>query len=76
MEQTCHHPPISNFLIEGPNNNFRFTGWSSYTAKAGMNSANLTSEGQKILKFKDGTTIRYNNFNDLFYNILMGTMGH
>jgi len=41
-----------------------------------MNSAVLTSDGYKILVFKDGSRIRFNNYNDYFYNILMGTMGH
>ncbi len=41
-----------------------------------MNSANLTSDGYKLLVFKDGQRIRFTNYNDLFYNILMGTMGH
>lgn len=76
MEQTCHHPPISHFLIEGPNKNYTMTGWSSFSVKAGMNSANLTSDGYKQIRFHDGQTIRYNNASDCFYNIFMGTMGH
>lgn len=76
LEQSCHHPPISHFMIEGPNQNYTLTGWSSYTVKAGMNSANITSDGHKLLVFKDGQRIRFTNYNDLFYNIMMGTMGH
>ena len=28
MEQTSHHPPISHFLIEGPDNSYNMKGWS------------------------------------------------
>lgn len=76
MEQTCHHPPITHFYIEGPEQNYKLTGWSSYSVKAGMNSATLSSEGYKKVVFKDGSEIRVNNTGDLFYNIFMGTMGH
>jgi hypothetical protein len=58
------------------NNNYTLTGWSTYTAKAGMNSATVTSNGHKLLKFKNGQSIKLNNYNDLIYNIMMGTMGH
>lgn len=41
MEQVSHHPPISYFLIEGPNAAYKMTGWSLHTIKMGMTSANL-----------------------------------
>jgi hypothetical protein len=63
-------------MVEGPSKNYVLTGWSSYHAKAGMNSANLTSDGYKLLQFKDGQKIRFTNYNDYFYNLMMGTMGH
>ena len=56
--------------------NYKILGWSSYSVKAGMNSATLTSDGHKRVIFKDGGEIVYNNTGDLFYNIFMGTMGH
>jgi hypothetical protein len=76
MEQTCHHPPISHMYIDGPDQNYMMTGWSSYTINAGMNSATLTADGHKLIKFNDGCMIRCTNTNDLIYNIFMGTMGH
>jgi len=76
LEQSCHHPPISHFIVEGPYKNFKLSGWSSYTVKAGMNSGNITTEGHKLIQFKDGQTIKFNNYNDLMYNIMLGTMGH
>lgn len=47
MEQTCHHPPVSHFLIEGPNGAYTMKGWSRHSIKMGMQSANLTSHGFK-----------------------------
>lgn len=76
MEQTSHHPPISNYLVEGPNDNYKVYGWSEFAIKAFMNSANLSSAGSKTIEFKDGTKIVFNNTGDIFYNLLMGTMGH
>ena len=63
-------------LMEGPNGNYKVTGWSTYVVSAGMNNATLRSEGHKKVVFKDGQTIIYNNPGDYFYNMLMGTMGH
>lgn len=31
-EQTSHHPPVTNFLFEGPDNLFRFSGHFEYKA--------------------------------------------
>lgn len=76
MEQTEHHPPISHMLIEGPNGNYKVTGWSTWAVSAGLNNATLKSDGHKKVIFADGQTIEYNNPGDYFYNIFMGTMGH
>jgi Oxysterol-binding protein len=38
-EQTSHHPPITNFLLEGPDNLYRFSGFFEYKAwLSGINS--------------------------------------
>ena len=76
MEQTSHHPPISHFLIEGPEGNYKLNGWSQHQVHAGMNSATLKAEGFKLIQFKDGQQIRYNNTGDYIFNIFMGSMGH
>lgn len=76
VEQTSHHPPISNFLIEGPNNAYTISGWSNYTVTAGMNNATLVSKGHKKIVFHDGHTIVYNLPGDYLFNLAMGTMGH
>ena len=38
-EQTSHHPPITNFYLEGPNQCYRFSGFFEYKAwLAGFNA--------------------------------------
>lgn len=38
LEQTCHHPPVSNYIMYGPNKNFTFSGFSNFSSSAGLNS--------------------------------------
>ena len=64
LEQTEHRPPISNFLFEGPDKAYRLWGWNSFSAKAWLNSATLFVEGHKVLEFKDGTRMEWNNQGD------------
>ena len=45
MEQTSHHPPITHFYIEGPNGNYKLTGWSQHSIKVGLQSCNLVAAG-------------------------------
>jgi len=38
-EQTSHHPPITNFYLEGPESSYRFSGFFEYKAwLAGLNT--------------------------------------
>lgn len=37
-EQVCHHPPISNFYVVGPNDSYKFYGNYNYDIKAWINS--------------------------------------
>ncbi len=38
LEQTSHHPPISHYIMYGPNNNYTFSGFSLFSSSAGLNS--------------------------------------
>ncbi|CAI2369651.1 unnamed protein product [Moneuplotes crassus] len=73
-EQTCHHPPISHILIEGPDNLYEFSMYTGYSAKAGWNSVKVNVIGNKTIKFKDGTSITWNNMEDQINSTLYGTM--
>lgn len=59
VEQVCHHPPISFSLIEGPNNSYRWSGYSSFTSRVHMNSIDLDVTGGKTIVFQDGGIIKY-----------------
>lgn len=61
MEQTCHRPPVSNFIFEGPQGLYKMHGWNSFSAKAWINSCTLYVEGKKTIEFPDGTVITWNN---------------
>lgn len=53
-EQTSHHPPVSYFLIYGPNKNYRYYGYYNYDAKAGLNSLTILNKGKRYVEFPDG----------------------
>ena len=54
-EQTSHHPPITNFLLEGPENLYRFSGFFEYKAwLSGLNSLGGSRVGKQIFSFQDG----------------------
>ena len=75
-EQTSHHPPTSHFYVHGPNGAYYFHGWQSYSVTPYPNSAVLTVEGGKEVRFHDGQRVKFNNSGDLITNTVMGTMGH
>ena len=51
LEQVCHHPPVSFMLLEGPNNLYRFSSYSSFSPKAHFNSIDLNVKGNKEVVF-------------------------
>jgi hypothetical protein len=62
MEQVSHRPPISYMLYEGPDNLYRFYGYSTFSAKAWLNSIKLKVVGSKTIEFsRDGGKITFNN---------------
>lgn len=76
MEQVCHHPPISYMHSTGPNNSYRFYGYSAYTPKAHMNSIDVQTRGMKAVEFNDGTKITFNPHDDQLMNTVWGTLVH
>ena len=54
LEQTEHHPPTSHFIVDGPNDNYKFTGWFSFSIKSGMRQSYIACKGYKEVTFKDG----------------------
>ncbi|CDW73094.1 UNKNOWN [Stylonychia lemnae] len=57
-EQTSHHPPITSFMLEDPNNLYTFTGYFEMKAwPTGLSSLNGSRTGNQQIKFHDGGQI-------------------
>jgi len=41
LEQVSHHPPVSNYYMIGPNNNYKYYGSSNFSSGAGFNSVKV-----------------------------------
>jgi len=76
MEQVTHHPPVTYFYYDGPNQMYRFYAHTNFSAGVRMNSVNVKQEGIKVVEFGDGTVIRFTPLQDLFSNSLFGTLNH
>lgn len=53
VEQTSHHPPIYNFLLENTKKKYRMTGFEEISASTGTNSITARSYGKFIIEFSD-----------------------
>jgi hypothetical protein len=78
-EQSSHHPPVSHYLVQGPN--YRAYGHLNFSAKAGFNSVTvssrqITNSGRKVVEFEDGQTITANCADEIFNGSFFGTMRH
>jgi len=58
-EQSSHHPPISNFLVIGPNESYRFYGYGEWHASFSTNTVKGHQKGPHFVEFPDGTLITY-----------------
>lgn len=66
MEQISHHPPISYTYFVGPDDSFKFYGYTEIAVKLRVNSVYLEVTGWKYVEFPDGTIIKFNNIQDIF----------
>jgi len=60
----------------GPNNNYKFYGYSSFSSSAGFNSIKLYNKGKREFEFKDGTKIVTNFCMESYSNTFLGTIRH
>jgi hypothetical protein len=60
----------------GPNELYRWYGYSSFSPKAHLNSIDLCVMGKKTVSFQDGSKIEYTPHQDKFSNTLFGTLNH
>ena len=51
-------------------------GFLEYEIYAGIQSSSVICHGYKQVEFPDGTKIRWNQNNDLFAGLFIGTMNH
>lgn len=73
-EQISHHPPISYFLLVGPENSYRYVGYYAFEANAGLNSMTLTNKGRRWFEFADGTKIDVNFNKEVYAGVFMGSL--
>ena len=72
MEQTVHHPPTFNFLVNGPQKHFQLMGYGSIIAHLdGLNTIRGWRDGKTILKFDDGSMFTANNFKTRINGVMM-----
>ena len=76
MEQTNTEPPTSHYLVEGPNENYTYSGNLQVIVNPGLLSTDVIPQGHRKVAFKDGQTIVFNHASDNFYNLTYGTLGH
>jgi len=72
-EQSSHHPPVSNWLVYGPKEAWRFYGFGEWTASFRGNSLRGKQEGPHIVEFPDGTRIIYELPEVWIKGLLFGT---
>ena len=53
-EHTCHHPPITHFLIEPADQSYKYYGYYEFTGKMGPNNLKSSLRGPNHVVFADG----------------------
>mmetsp|Transcript_17499 Transcript_17499/g.27083 ORF Transcript_17499/g.27083 Transcript_17499/m.27083 type:complete len:430 (+) Transcript_17499:328-1617(+) len=74
MEQSCHHPPVSAFLVESPDQAYKYHGHTTFKMGFGYNKMYVTMSGRRDVEFKDGTIIEVGYPEDRVNNLLFGEM--
>ena len=75
-EQTSHHPPVSYFLVYGPNKCYRYFGYYLVEAKAGLNSITILNKGKRKIEFLQGEkqSIEFDFPNEYYSGTFLGTL--
>lgn len=73
-EQISHHPPISYFLVVGPNDSFRYYGYYAFSAHAGLNSMTLVNKGRRHFEFKNDDIISVDFNKEIYSGAFLGTL--
>ena len=59
-EHTSHHPPITHYLVEGPQGAWRQHGYYEFIGMMGKNSLTSGLRGPCTVEFPDGGKVRFN----------------
>jgi len=59
MEQSSHHPPVSNFEVFPTDNSWKMYGHAEATAQFGANKITGRQVGPVFIEFQDGTKIEF-----------------
>ena len=60
LEQTCHHPPITSWYMQGPNNLYVFYGHGQIIAGlSGANTIKASKQGKHVITFRNGDVLEY-----------------
>jgi len=76
LEQSSHHPPVSHFYMIGPKKNYKYHGYTNFSAGAGFNSVKVYNKGKRTVEFQDGHKIHFNYCNEMYNNSFFGTIRH
>eukprot|EP00826_Nyctotherus_ovalis_P045740 TRINITY_DN5091_c0_g2_i1.p1 TRINITY_DN5091_c0_g2~~TRINITY_DN5091_c0_g2_i1.p1 ORF type:complete len:501 (-),score=132.62 TRINITY_DN5091_c0_g2_i1:126-1628(-) len=72
LEHTSHHPPISNFFVQGPQNSYTMYGHHEYRGNVTTNGLENEQHGPNIVEFPDGTTVQFAYPRFKIHGLLMG----
>lgn len=72
-EQSCHHPPISDFQIYGPNKSWYCHAHCNFTISSGMFQVDVIQRGVFELEFNDGVKYQWEFPTICVQGIIRGT---
>jgi len=75
-EQTSHRPPISHYMVYGPNKLYTMNGHALFSSGLHLNKLEVKCAGNKHIHFQDGSHITYTLPEEWFYSTLIGTLRH
>lgn len=73
-EQILHHPPVSYFLVVGPNKLYKYWGYYLVEGRAGLNSVTILNKGRRAIQFKDGQKIEFDFPDELYSGTFFGQL--
>ncbi len=73
LEHTSHHPPISNFLMTGPDDAYKMYGHHEYKGHVSANTLEGQQDGPNTVEFANGQKITFHYPKVKIHGIIMGS---